>query len=438
MVVDLEGQVRAFLKPRLAPGARLCLGYSGGLDSSVLLHCLAGLAPELGYALSALHVHHGLSVNADAWAGHCRLACERLGVPLAVRRVAVVAGDLGLEAAARAARYRAYRDQAADFIVLAHHLDDQAETLLFRLLRGAGVHGLAAMAEQRGDAGGAILRPLLATARADLAAYARAHGIAHVEDESNTDTDLARNWLRREVMPVLAGRFPATPRVLARTAEQLAESAELLDQLAAADLARVETAAGLAWAEMARLGPARARNLLRHWLHRETGALPGRAWLVEALAQLTEAGPDRHPALAVAGRVLRRQGDSLVLAEAVAVPTGAWRWRGEPELVLGEHGRLRFRATLGEGLAAACLPGEGARVAWRGGGERLRPDCRRPARTLKNLLREASVPAGERGRLPLLWIGDRLAWAAGIGIECACQAGPGQPGWLISWCPAGR
>ncbi|MDD4881982.1 MAG: tRNA lysidine(34) synthetase TilS [Gallionellaceae bacterium] len=178
---------------------------------------------------------------------------------------------------------------------------------------------------------------------------------------------------------------------------------------------------------------------MRFWLRRETATLPSRAWLEEALGQLLDADPDRHPELAVAGRVLVRRGGCIGLeAVAPAAPAGAWRWHGEAELVLGGYGGLRFQPVVGAGLAASRLPADGARVVWRQGGERLRPDCRRPTRTLKNLLREAGVPAGERGGRPLLVIGDRLAWVAGIGVDCAFQAGPAEPGWLISWCPPGR
>jgi len=435
---DLPGHVRGFLKPRLFPAARLCLGYSGGLDSSVLLHLLAGLRGEMAFSLSAVHVHHGLSAHADAWAEHCRRECARLDVPLTVRRVAVAVGDLGLEAAAREVRYRVYAEQAADFIVLAHQRDDQAETLLFRLLRGAGVHGLAAMAEQRGADGRVVLRPLLAVPRHTLGQYAGDHALGYVEDDSNGDLALTRNWLRHAVFPLLDQRFPSCRQVFARTAEQLGESAELLDALARVDLEAAREGAGLRLDAWARLGPARARNLLRYWLSQESSAVPSRVWLEDAWNQFTGARPDRHPQLAIAGRRLRRRGDHLELAEAAAeLPDGPWHWHGETELALSGQGRLTFAEVTGAGLAAGCLPPEGATIAWRTGGERLRPDCRRPVRTLKNLLREGGVPVEARGRLPLLWIGDRLAWAAGLGVDCAFQAAPGEPGWLISWCPPG-
>ena len=357
---DLEGHVRGFLNARLVPGARLCLGYSGGLDSSVLLHVLAGLRRDMAFDLTAVHVHHGLSSQADAWAEHCRQTCARLDVPLSVRRVEVVVDDAGLEAAARAARYRVYAGLDADCVVLAHHQDDQAETLLFRLLRGAGVHGLAAMAEMRRAEAVTVLRPLLTIDRDALRDHARAQAIDHVEDASNADTALGRNWLRHAVLPQLADRFPACRRVLARTAAQLAESAALLDDLAVADLAQAEDAAGLQLDVLARLAPARVRNLLRYWLQRETGALPSRAWLEQARLQLLLAGPDRHPALPVAGQVLRRRGGHVLLAAADPDRGGEneWRWRGEADLGLGAHGGLHFEAVLGAGLAAAALPPE--------------------------------------------------------------------------------
>lgn len=438
MAVDLIAQVRVFVRSRLAPGDRLCLGYSGGLDSSALLHVLAGLQGELHFRLSAIHVHHGLSNQADHWVEHCLATCRRLVVPLTVRRVEIVVGKSGLEAAARAARYQAFAEQEADWIVLAHHQDDQAETFLFRLLRGAGVQGLAAMAE----AGGVslpILRPLLSIDRAVLRDYVQANDITYVDDESNFDTGLTRNWLRHAILPRLEQRFPATRVILARTAAQLGESARLLEELAELDLLTAGTLDAIRLDALSRLSPERARNLLRYCLRQQTGLVPSRAWLEEALKQLLEAEPDRVPALRLGRNVLTRQSGCVRLLRQSSKPfSGHWCWQGEAELDLDGFGRLRFSASQGEGLAIRALPAEGALVTWRVGGERMQPDCRRPARTLKNLLREAAVPALARSRLPMLLIDGSLAWVAGIGVDCAFQAQPGEPGWLISWCPPGH
>jgi tRNA(Ile)-lysidine synthase len=435
---DLFGRLRAFLAPRLSPGARLCLGYSGGQDSSVLLHLLSGLRQTLDFSLSAVHVHHGLSANADDWAEFCRATCERLGVPFAVHRVAVVADGRGLEAAAREVRYAVFARQSADFILVAHHADDQAETLLLRLLRGAGVHGLSAMTDDRALVEARLLRPLLGVTQAELAAYARRHGVSHIDDESNADWALSRNWLRGRILPELETRFPACREVLAATASRLSESAGLLDDLARLDLARAARAAGIDLAVLAALDAPRARNMLRYWLRERTGTAPYAAHLEALQEQLLQARPDRQPTWRWGGWVLRRHRGLAELVPEVGPATGQWRWHGEPELVLAEHGRLLFQPTVGEGLAADRLPEEGGVIGWREGGEKLKPDCRRPRRTLKNLLREAGLPPDERLRLPLLSIADQPAWVAGVGVDCAFQAGPGEPGWLISWLPAGR
>ena len=441
---DPRGHVRDILLTSVRPDARLCLGYSGGLDSAVLLHVLAELAPEIGFCLTAVHVHHGLSTHADEWAEFCRRTCAHLAVPLAVQHVRVVAEGGGIEAAARAARYQAFATQDADHIVLAHQRDDQAETFLLRLLRGAGSHGLASMrAERPLNASRGLLRPLLDVPRRDLAAYAEANGVAYINDESNDNLDLDRNWLRHTVLPLLAGRFPACHQVLARNAALLAEDAELLDQLARQDLAGSVDDNRLNLAALGRLDERRARNLLRYWLADVAGVTLNKARLHEIWRQLMQAGPDRWPAWPLGTWVLSRQHGHAVLenltpARQDVAGEGEWVWRGEPELVLGEHGRLVFELVRGGGVARRCLPDDSAQVAWRKGGERLRPDCRRPRRALKNWLREQGWLPGQRGSLPLLRSADRLVWVAGVGIECGCQARPDETGWLIEWRPSGQ
>jgi tRNA(Ile)-lysidine synthase len=437
MPADLQDRVRAFLQPRLFPGARVCVGYSGGIDSTVLLHILAGLREEMGFALSALHVHHGLSAHADAWAEACASACRGWGVPLNLRHVTVTVTGQGLEAAARAARYAAYAEEAADFIVLAHHRDDQVETFFLRLLRGAGVEGLAAMpaARRLGKGPAQLLRPLLQCERAALRAYAGRHGLNYCEDDSNQDLGRTRNFLRQAWLPQLESRFPAYRRSVARAAGHLEEAGGLLADLAALDAERVIGPAGVDGARLAQLGPARARNLLRHWLAGQGLAPPGAAQLDELVRQGLTARADAAPALALDGRVLRRHRGrlSVVPRKATASP-GEWSWQGETLLDLGPAaGRLRFTPVVGAGLAAARLQAGAVRVRLRAGGERIRPDCRRPRRPLKKLLQEAAVPPWERARLPVLWIGGEVAWVAGVGVDCASQAAIGEPGWLIDW-----
>ncbi len=422
----LRDTVADFLRQH-PPGPRLCVGYSGGVDSTVLLALLADLRREFALHLSAVHVHHGLSSQADAWVTHCREQCASLDVPLRVERVVVDRAGLGLEAAAREARYRVFAGLDADALVLAHQRDDQAETLLLQLLRGAGMKGLAAMPEERGLGRMKLLRPLLAVPRGEIESHARAHGLVWVEDASNGDTALRRNAARHLLLPILEDLFPGAAVTLAQAATQFAETAGLLDVLASLDGAHAQ--AGLELARLAGLDVARARNLLRRYL--ELRGIPiRRERLHEALAQMLDARPDAEPRVDFGAASLRRFQGHVVLVNNPS-PPGArvWHWGGETQLDLGGAGSLRFTAATGAGVR---LPGE-VTVKLRAGGERLRPEGGRPSRTLKNLLREGAVPPWLRARLPLVYVADGLAWAAEIGADAAYRAAPGEAGWLISW-----
>ncbi len=285
-----------------APSERVCVALSGGIDSVVLLHALTIVGwPQP----SALHVHHGLSPNADCWADFCANLCARLGVPLRCVRVAVAraSGD-GLEAAARRARHAAFAEAEADWILLAHHRDDRAETLLFNLLRGAGLPGAAAMRERSGR----LLRPLLALGRSDIEAYARAHRLRWVEDESNADTRYARNFLRQSVLPDLQRRFPAAAENLAAAARRFAEGLELLDALARLDLGATEDFP-LPCELLTQLDEPRARNVLRYLLTKRDVQIPSEARLREVLRQFLGAAADRRPQARFGGhRLYRRRG----------------------------------------------------------------------------------------------------------------------------------
>lgn len=433
----LLGRVGEFLQSHSVSGQRLCVGLSGGLDSVVLLHLLVALREASGFSLSALHVHHGLSPNAEAWAGFCARLCAEWAVPLAVERVQIAGNDpRGIEAAARAARYEAYARQGGDAILLAHQRDDQAETLLLQLLRGAGVKGLSAMPAERAlaDETMRLLRPLLDVERSELRAYAEAHGLAYVEDESNRQTRYARNFLRHEVLPIVEQRFPGYRATLARAARHFADCDALMQDLAAIDAESAVVGGSLLVPALVALGPARARNLLRYFLAMHDWPIPPAEWLEEALAQLCQARPDAELRLALAGRELTRYRDRVyVLSPQPVSAADEWHWRGEPVLELPGHGSLGFAEVRGQGLSRMRLAETAATVRLYAGGGQLRPDCRRPRRSVKNLLQESAVPPWQRRQLPALYYGDNLVWLAGIGIDCDYQAGPDEPGWLISW-----
>jgi len=433
--------LRPLLSARSAAGPlRVAVALSGGRDSMVLLEALARFAPSHRIALSALHVHHGLSPNADAWAAFCTGECALRNVPLSVARVHVDrAPGQSLEAAARAARYAAFAVADVDVIALAHHADDQAETLLLQLLRGAGPQGLGAMPTLRGGGTApALMRPLLDLPRAAIEASAAALDINWIDDESNADTRMKRNYLRHEVAPRLAAAFPGFPATLARAAGHQAEAAQLLDDLAgldARDAVADDPQHGLTLDRRAltALSPPRARNLLRWFLRRHGLAAPSAARLAAMLAQLTRAAPDARVLLAHAGLELGIHRGRVVV-HAPPVASFAVTWNGEAALAL-PHGVLEWAPVVGAGIAADALAASPVVVRRRDGGERIQLAANRPRQALKGLLQNARMPAWERASLPLVFCGDTLAAVPGIGIDLRFQAGQDVRGYLLRWHP---
>lgn len=422
-------------------GARLCCALSGGVDSVVLLELLHRLRPEVGFSLEAAHVHHGLSPNASAWADACEAHCARLGVPFQVLRVAVdPAHSGGPEAAARAARHAALDRVPCDWMVFGHHQDDQAETLLFRLLRGAGVAGAAAMAVSVAAAPGrpGRLRPLLGQRRAGILAWARREALSWVEDESNADLRFARNMLRRRVLPSLEAAFPSAVPMLARACANFAEAEGLLADLAELD---AQMCGGRVWRASSVLGLSvpRQANLLR-WRLREYGAqAPSRGRLEEALRQLATATDVRPLRVALGnGWACCVYRGVLWLEGVEEVSVQAREWRGEAALPWG-GGLVRFECGLGVGLSRVRLQeAERLVLAARAPGVRLQLAPGRPRQLLRKLCQEAGVPAWLRDRMPVLWADDAPVWVAGIGIACSHACAPDEAGVMPRWEPGAR
>lgn len=413
---------------------RWCIAYSGGVDSHVLLHALAILARgRLCPPLAAVHVNHRIHPRADAWAEHCRAVCAALGIELRVLEVDVPRADgRGLEAAARAARYGAFERvlEAGDVLLQAHHRDDLAETVLLRLLRGAGMTGLAAMPAGRALGRAELFRPLLSATRAELVAYAALHGLRWIDDDSNEDQRFDRNFLRHRVLPRLEERWPAYRVTLARASAQAAQADELARALADIDLAAAGRLDVLDVRACAALSPARQRNLLRHWLRKRELPLPDSEQLEQLLVQL-EAVSDAQVCVSWPGAQVRRFRDALYamsplppLPEAVDQP-----WEPSQVLVIPGLGALRATPSETGGLRAD----RAYHVRNRRGGERCRPLGRAHSQTLKKLLQEADVPPWRRDRLPLVFCGEVLAAVADLWV-CADFAVPaGQRGWALQW-----
>lgn len=431
-----------FFGPRLAAGRRIGVALSGGRDSVVLLHALHAWvrADKVPVELSAIHIHHGLSSQADAWAAFCESSCHALGIPLTVVRVAVARGSgEGPEGAARRVRHAAFAEYGADWLALAHHADDQAETVLLNLLRGAGVAGGAGMRAERPQARGPVLvRPLLDVPRQSIEDYAALHGLAWVDDDSNTDVHFRRNFLRHEILPRLDEKFPGARRALARAAGHFAEGAELLDALAGEDYAALVGAGRdglLPLSALNALPPSRARNLLRFVWVRAGFRAPETRWIAEAQKQLSTAAPTSEVALSTAdGELHVYRGALYVVPHFPLPPEAPVCWRGAEELRWA-GGRLRLVDVAGGGMRRELFEQGRLTVCRPRGGESLRPDRRRPRRSLRNLCQEAGVPPWERRRLPYLWCADRLVWVGGLGLDAAFAGRSDEAGVYPLWLP---
>ena len=416
------------------PHARLVLGLSGGLDSVVLLHALLALRQQHPFTLQAVHVHHGLSPRADDWAGFCVQLCASHGLESSIHQVEIARNDAaGIEAAARRERQRIFAALDADFLLTAHQQDDQAETLLLQLLRGAGPKGLAAMPEvqRRADWRAAQLRPLLGVTRAEILEYAQMHGLAWVDDESNQDIRYRRNALRQQVMPRLAAHFPGSSATLARAAALQADAAELLDDLARLDAETAIAGDRLDCTALADLSLARSRNLLRYFIEQHGQPMPNARQLNEALHQLRDAGRDARVCVRLGTVELWRFRGGAYLVPLAPIPAAPVRWQGEASLWVAAAGvSVQMEAVPGAGLKRDVLAAGEVTLGVRQGGERLRLHAGGPHRSLKNLLQEHAIPLWQRDRLPLLWCNGRLAWAAGIGFDADLLAAPGEAGVL--------
>lgn len=331
----IDSALSRFLERRLKPGERICVGFSGGMDSVVLLHALNRLAIEQDRAigLSALHVHHGLSECADDWARFCEDFCHRCGVPLEIVRVAVPrdSGE-GLEGAARRLRHGVFAACRADWLGLAHHRDDQAETVLLNLLRGAGVAGAAGMLVERPQLRGpTLVRPLLDVPRLAIERYAAEHGLSWIDDESNADRRFRRNFLRHEILPRLETTFSGAGKSLARAAGHFAEAAGLLDDLAGIDREAASAASGrIALVALNELPQARARNLLRHVWTAAGFQAPDTRWIDEALKQLATADALSELRVATAEAALHvYRGELYLVRLSGGPPAEPLSWSGQ-------------------------------------------------------------------------------------------------------------
>ena len=424
-------------------GRRITIALSGGMDSVVLLDILHELRASRALMLSAVHVNHRISPRSGEWENFCRSICRQHGIPLTVERVDVVPEGEGIEAVARRLRHGVYSRLDTDCVALAHHADDQAETILLQLLRGAGPQGLSGMPmiSSRHPAVGAesgmrlILRPLLNVRRSGIQRYAQAKGLAWVEDDSNADSRFDRNFLRNEILVRLEPRFPAYRETLARTGRNMADYANL-----ARDLARMDAGTSqpgtLSVQYLKQLTDARALNLLRLLFSDHDLPMPPRTRLEEALRQCRHAGWDAQISIRFGNAVLCSYRNVVRLVKHSNCLPSHWysSWDGTCDLLLPDGlGLLRSQSVSGEGIARRHFDKGVATVRGRNGGERMRTGTKRPRRALRNLLQEHAIAPWDRNRMPMVFFGESLAWVPGVGVAAEFRADPQEVGIAPVW-----
>lgn len=478
MFSQVESVITAFLAREFAPNTKphFLLALSGGVDSVVLLHILSQLKTRLQFSLTAMHVHHGLSPNADDWLQSCERLCLTLNIPFNSEKVQVsLDSGLGIEAAAREARYyaleRVRKHLSINAILTAHHMQDQSETLLLQLMRGSGVKGLCAMSQW--DATRKLLRPMLAISKADLLQYAAEHQLTWVEDESNADISYDRNFMRQNVMPVMRERYPQMDIALFRSASHLAEAQTLLDTLATQDLNLCDIreewlGQSLDISKLHALGDVRAKNLLRGWFQQLNLRMPNTEQLNDYWQQLSSVKPHRYLHLPLHGQTQDHkaylhhyQQRLYCVGKPSALPSAPLVWQGGQSQLWGDW-QVHFKVTKGRGIALARLGVSPAAITLnkrygqplplpsniqlllmpRSGGEMLQPDIKRPRRELKVIFQMSSVPPWQRAYYPVVQIKTSQAFdstslvaLAGLSVEHTWRPGRNAYGVEISLQP---
>ena len=400
---------------------RLCIAYSGGRDSHALLALAVARFRDTEIAVDAVHVNHQLHPDSARWADHCETVCQAFGIALEVVTVSVSdrAGD-GPEAAARTSRYRAFESTLSQGAVLAqaHHADDQAETLLMRLMRGAGVHGMTGMPVTRRLGAGWLWRPLLDVSADALTRFAHESDLQWIDDPSNADTRFDRNFVRQTVMPLLRARWPQAVRAAGDTARHLADAASVLDGHLDERLAQTDSQDLLACAVLRESSRPEALLLLHRWCRRVLGHAPSRDQLERGLDEVVNAHAEAHPCLKIGEFTLRRHRDQLYLIplERPFDPEHVIEWPvPHGPLHLPDGTLLTSESVMADGLAPQHLSAHW-QIRFRQGGESIKLSGR-PRAPLKKVLHAFGVPPWERASKPLLYIDGELAWVCGVGLD---------------------
>jgi len=414
----------------------ILLGFSGGLDSCVLLHVLANMQTQLDFKLKAIHVHHGLSSSADDWLNFCKQKCKLLDIEFDAVKVKInEKGSLGIEGEARELRYEAIKKKQKGVVALGHHQNDQAETLLLQLLRGSGLKGLAAMPEF--DEERKFWRPMLNIKKELIEKYASENNIEYIEDESNEDINFDRNFIRKKVLPLIESRYPASIETISRSATNISEGHQINELLALDDSKNVMSDDGshLLIENLNKLPNLRAINLIRWWLSFNDLLMPSKKNVDELFRQVKLIKKDTSLNLKISNdRSIRAFDDKLLIVSIMNhLPSYHFKWAGQEEIELPNKSKLHFVKTKKGGLSLSKLGAKSLYIKSRTGGEKLKSLPDQPSRSLKYLFQKADIPHWERDQVPLVYANEQLVAVPNLGVQYEYQSKVGEVGYQIKW-----
>ncbi|WP_241585657.1 tRNA lysidine(34) synthetase TilS [Rosenbergiella epipactidis] len=417
---------------------KLLVGFSGGLDSTVLLHQLSQLRFRQSLSLRAIYIHHGLSQHADQWLVHCRRVCAELEIPFVSRNVQLLGEKGGIEAEARSLRYATFKQvlDPDEALVTAHHQDDQCETFLLALKRGSGPAGLSSMPSMRKLGNHWHLRPLLHVSRQELEQYATSHHLSWIDDESNQDDYYDRNFLRLRILPRLMQRWPQFSRSVTRSAELCAEQERLLDELLASDLQQcVADNGSIDIGYLADATEQKRNALLRRWLSHRGSMTPSREALTRLWQEVALSRDDANPQLLIGNKSLRRYQQRLYLSRMFPALRGtrfSWQSASTPLVLPNGLGTLRLTATNSQGLRLRTPTDEESMTVRFGQSAYLHLVTRQGGRSLKKIWQEKAIPVWLRENIPLIYFNEELVCAPGIFMTQAGVSKKGE-GYAVVW-----
>jgi len=414
----------------------ISIALSGGIDSIVLLHALNKLKSKLKIKLNAIHIHHNLSEYADDWLTFCYKECKKLGVPISSEKVDIKPNlSMGIEGAARKSRYEALETHRNNILALGHHQNDQAETLLLQLFRGSGLNGLAAMPTF--DSKRFIWRPLLGINREIIEGYAKENALNFIEDESNNNLQFDRNFLRKEILPLIRSRYPDIINTISRSSENIAEGLNLHKAIAKEDaniyLSKNKEHLSLSMIKV--LDKERVINLIRWWLDVNKQKMPSKKTINELYNQIKIVKKDSQINIHISSEMsVRAYNDFLWLVKITKDKHNYdLIWKGEDVFELPGASKLLFKPSLGQGISLEKVGSSVLRIQNRMGGERFKPKRNQPTRTLKYLLQKMNMPPWERAMLPIIYSEDMLVAVPNYGVHHEVVADKDEIGFTIEW-----